>query len=83
MLNAQRELDTDVIREVLLLSKNVYRAYQKAPAALKRQYLGLFWEKFLVEDKEIVEAVPSRLIRDLQRENEVIISTTRPARRLL
>jgi hypothetical protein len=74
-INDQRECDTDVIREVLVLSNNIYWAYQKAPVALKRQYLGLFWEQFLVEDKEIVEAVPSRLIRDLQQANDVILGS--------
>ena len=74
-LNSQRECDTEVIREVLLLSHNVYQAYKNAPVALKRQYLGLFWETFHVEDKEIVNAVPSRLIRDLQQQNDVILSS--------
>lgn len=75
VLNGQRDCDTDVIREVLALTTDVYRAYQKAPVALKRQYLGLFWERFLVEDKEIVKAVPSRLIRDLQEQHKVILSS--------
>lgn len=79
VLNSQRDCDTEVIREILLLSRNVYEAYKKAPAALRRQYLGLFWEEFLVEDKEIVRAVPSRLIRDLQQQRDVILSSSRRA----
>jgi DNA invertase Pin-like site-specific DNA recombinase len=74
-LASERECNTDVIREVLRLSGNVYEAYKNAPDALKRQYLGLFWEQFRVQDREVVEAVPSRLIRDLQREREVILSS--------
>jgi DNA invertase Pin-like site-specific DNA recombinase len=74
-LNSQRECDIEVIREVLAMTKDVYRAYQKAQIALKRQYLGLFWERFVVEDRDIVEAVPSRLIRELQEKQSVILST--------
>jgi hypothetical protein len=53
----------------------VYEAYKKAPNALKRQYLGLFWEQFLVQDKEIVKAVPTRMIRVLQQQREVILGS--------
>jgi site-specific DNA recombinase len=74
-LDSQRECDTEVVRQVLNLSCNVYDAYKKAPDALKRQYLGLFWDRFLVRDRKIVEAIPTELIRLLQKENEVILST--------
>jgi len=74
-LDSQREFDTDLIRTVLALTTNIHQAYQKAPVALKRQYLGLFWERFVVEDREIVEAIPSRLIRDLQAQHPVILSS--------
>lgn len=78
-LNSQRDFDTDVIREVLALTTDIFRAYQKAPAALKRQYLGLFWERFLVQDREIVKAVPSRLIRELRGQQSVILSSNKRA----
>ena len=64
-LDSQRECDTDVVRQVLQLSQNIYEAYKKAPAALKRQYLGLFWDRFLVRDRQIVEAIPTQLFRVL------------------
>lgn len=79
VLNSQRDCDTEVIREVLALTQDVYGAYQKAPVALKRQYLGLFWERFVVQDREIVEAIPSRIIRDLQEQQTVILSSIRCA----
>jgi site-specific DNA recombinase len=75
VLNDQRECDTEAIREVLSLATDVQRAYQKARVALKRQYLGLFWEQFIVENREIIAVVPSRLIRDLQEHHEVILSS--------
>jgi DNA invertase Pin-like site-specific DNA recombinase len=74
-LDSQRECDSEVIREVLRLSKDVYEAYKEAPAALKRHYLGLFWAQFLVQDREIVDAVPSRLIGLLQQQHDVILSS--------
>jgi site-specific DNA recombinase len=72
-LENQRELDIDVIQEVLKLSRNIYHAYKTAPYELKRQYLGLFWDKFLVKDKRIIKAIPTKLIRGLLKEKKVII----------
>jgi hypothetical protein len=72
VLDSQRECDTDVVRSVLHLSRNIYEGYKTAPYALKRQYLGLFWDRFVVRDREIVEAAPTELIRALEAEKEVI-----------
>jgi DNA invertase Pin-like site-specific DNA recombinase len=74
-LNDQRDLHIDVIAEVIKLSRNIYEAYKTAPYELKRQYLGLFWERFLVRDKEMVEAIPAKLITALQKEQKVRLSS--------
>jgi len=74
-LNDQKEFDVDVITEVVKLSRDIYKAYKTAPYELKRQYLGLFWEKFLVQDKKIVRAIPTKLISVLQREQRVRLSS--------
>ena len=42
---------------------------------MKHQYIGLFWEKLLIQDRSIVEAVPFRLVQVLQQEQKVIISS--------
>lgn len=64
-LEAQRDYDISVIEEVLKLSRNIYKAYIQAPFELKRQYLSIFWEKFLVQDRMIVEAMPTFLMKEL------------------
>ncbi|MCA9730921.1 MAG: recombinase family protein [Deferribacteres bacterium] len=72
-LDAQRQIDIDVIEGVLKLTRNIYKAYKDAPYDLKRQYLGLFWEKFLIQDKEIVEAIPTKYVAALLEKKQVII----------
>jgi len=72
-LDVQQEIDLDVLQEVLRMSRDIYSAYRSASHELKRLYLGLFWEKFLVQDKKIVQAIPTELIRALQHEQKVII----------
>ncbi|MEN6520057.1 MAG: recombinase family protein [Armatimonadota bacterium] len=73
-LDAQQDIDIDVVQEILRLSRNIYKAYLKAPQELKRQYLALFWDKFLIQDKKIVKAIPTDLVLALQQEQKVIIS---------
>lgn len=72
-LDDQHNIDMDTLRIVLDFCKNVYKTYIKASATAKRHYLSFFWEKFLVEDKHIVKAVPTKLISDLLKERSVII----------
>jgi site-specific DNA recombinase len=74
-LNNQRAHDIDLIQELLKLTRNVYQAYKAAPYELKRHYLELFWDKFLIQDKKIVQAIPTMLIKTLMKEKSVIISS--------
>jgi len=62
-IDEQREIDVDVARETLLLARDIYGAYKKAPYELKRLYLSLFWNKFLVKNKKIIKAEPTELIK--------------------
>jgi len=73
-LENQKECDIDVIREIIKLTHNIYKTYKTAPPLLKRQYLGLFWDRFLVQDRKIVRSIPTKLIQVLQKEKKVIIS---------
>jgi len=72
-IESQHSFDIEVIEEVLKLTRNIYKAYKTAPYELKRQYLSLFWEKFLVQDKKIIKAIPTALVQALIKERKVII----------
>jgi site-specific DNA recombinase len=72
-IEGQREYDIDIIQDVLTLARNIYRGYKTAPYELKRQYLGLFWERFHVQNKKIIKAIPTKLIEILLKNKKVII----------
>lgn len=74
-LEGQREYNIDIIEEVLRLSRDVYSAFLQASPDLKRRYISIFWQKFLVQDKQIIEAIPTAGIQALFKKQEVIIST--------
>jgi site-specific DNA recombinase len=73
-LETKRTYDIDLIQEVLKLTRNIYQAYKAAPYELKRHYLELFWEKFIVQDRKIIEAIPAKLFQVLSTEREVLIN---------
>lgn len=70
-LENKHEVDIDTARGVLMLSKNIYKAYKKAPYEIKRLYLGFFWDKFLVRNRKIVKAKPTELIEVLLRNKKI------------
>ena len=72
-LENRRQLDIEGIREILSLTRNTHETYIEASKPLKRLYLGLFWQKFLVRDKKIIKAIPTDLIQNLIEERKVII----------
>jgi len=75
-LEHKHNIDIDVVRQILALTRNIGESYKKASPEVKRLYLSLFWEGFWVKDKQIVEAKPTQLIQKLVEEKAVIISTT-------
>lgn len=62
---AQREIDIETVRKVLLLSRNIYQGYITSPYEIKRLYLSFFWDGFYVRNKRIVQANPTMLIKAL------------------
>ncbi len=64
-LERSKNIKVDIIQKVILLARNIGEAYEKAPPELKKVYLSLFWEKFEVADKKLVNSTPSSIIRAL------------------
>ena len=64
-LNGSRGSNIKEMEQLLLLSRDIRKAFAEAPHELKRTYLALFWEKIVVKDRRIVEAVPTLLFRSV------------------
>jgi site-specific DNA recombinase len=62
-LNDTRANNIQEMEQLLLLSRDIYRAFKEAPYELKRNYLALFWDRIEVKDKKILEATPSLLFQ--------------------
>ena len=70
-LREQHNNDMDILAEAVRLMRSVPLAYQKAPHELKRQYLCLFFDKILVENKRIVKVLLTPLVQNLIRKQKV------------
>ena len=64
-LDGSRGSNIKEMEQLLLLSRDIRKAFAEAPHELKRTYLALFWEKIVVKDRRIVEAVPTLLFRSV------------------
>lgn len=65
-LDRSKNLKMDVIQEVLALIRNIGATYKKASPELKKLYLGLFWDKFMVAEKKVQEARKSPIVSSLE-----------------
>jgi DNA invertase Pin-like site-specific DNA recombinase len=72
----ESNLDMSLIEETLALTKDIYKTYKNAPDALKRHYLRFFYEGFVVDNKEIVEANPTPIFNALKNANMARLRTT-------
>jgi len=61
-LSRSRNIKVDVIQRVLSLIRDLGKTYENARPDLQRLYLGLFWKRFVVSDRKIIEATPSELV---------------------
>lgn len=68
----QRNVDVDTMRNILALARDIHGSYIKAPDAIKRLYLALFWDGLWIKDKTIIKAKPTQLIENLIKEKQVI-----------
>jgi hypothetical protein len=56
---AARRLDTNALRDVLVLARDIPSSYGDAPPTLKRRYLEFFFQELVVRNRKIVRVVPS------------------------
>ena len=58
-IQKNKEINIDMTREVIGLTKNIYETYKKATSELRRLLLGFFWDRFEVSEGIIIRSVRS------------------------
>lgn len=64
-LAANHERSLKVVQRLMALAQDIGQAYHDAEPVLKRFYLGLFWERFIVKKGKIINAILSPEVKDL------------------
>ncbi len=72
-LENQRNVDVNLIDEVLALTRNIYQTYLDAPPNLKRHYLKFFFEAIYIDGKKIAKVVETPIFSTLRRQHHIII----------
>jgi len=65
-LNRTKEINIGAFEELADFAKDVYSAYKNNGYNVQRKYLGFFWDRFIVEGRQIIEARPTLLFQALQ-----------------
>src|SRR3989344_2025535 len=65
--SANHEKSIKTVQRLMALAQNIRMAYHDAEPSLKRFYLGLFWEKFLVKKGKVTKAILAEEVKDLIR----------------
>ncbi len=64
-LQRSNDVDVDMTREIMLLTKDIHSTYIESSPELKRLLLDFFWDKFEVTDGVIIKSHPSTLFNEL------------------
>lgn len=65
-LERSRNIKVDIIQQVLAMVRDIGASYEKASPELKRLYLGLFWDRFEAESRQITKATKSPIIQAVE-----------------
>jgi hypothetical protein len=60
-----KEINVDMTKEIIGLTKNIYETYQKSSPKLKRLLLSFFWDRFEIAEGVIINYIPSVLFTQL------------------
>lgn len=63
----------ETIKELVGLARDIKGTYQKADKYMKRNYIKLFFSKFVVENGQIVEAIPSKDLAPLIQNGKITV----------
>ncbi len=65
------DVNIDIAEEIIKFTTNIYQSYQKADQHIKRQYLGLFWDRFYLQDGVIIKTCPTLLFEELTKLEQI------------
>jgi len=75
-VDTEGKLDMPFIEEMVSLTKGIFRTYKSSPDPLKKQFLRLFYETIVIDNKAITKAQPTPIYDALFSANMVRLLNT-------
>lgn len=73
VLEVKRQDHTKMFEGLVRLANNVQTAYEISPPEVKRMYLNIFWDRFEIENRKIIKAVPSKGVAALINDKKITL----------
>lgn len=74
-LGKEKEVNVDVVSEILSFTKDIYNVYMRAPETLQNKFIGFFFDRFEVQNELIIKYCYSPLFEALIQEKAVFYKT--------
>lgn len=58
-----RRIQIEGFAEIAEFTRNIYKVYKEGSYKAKRLCLGFFWEKFIIQDRQLQDAIPTPLFQ--------------------
>jgi site-specific DNA recombinase len=76
-----RNLNVDQVQEMMNFVNNIYSVYILSSDAVKKQYLGLFFDKLTVSNKKITKPILNPLFNSLVKAEKAYYKTQKPSQK--
>lgn len=70
-----KEVNVDIVSEILAFTKDIYNVYMRSPVALQKKFIGFFFERFEIKDAVIIKTCYSHIFEELIRLNAMAYNT--------
>ena len=72
-LEARRNVDVNIVEQILAMTRNISQTYLDAPSHLKLHYIRFFFDKIYVRDKKINKVIETPIFKALRKEHQLIL----------
>lgn len=72
----KRQDNAEIFEQLICLTEGIDKAYRIASPKRKRAFIDLFWDKIIIENREIKKAVPTKLFRAMLTQGDITAKGT-------
>lgn len=78
-MGEKREANVTLFESLVRLAHDLPKAYRESTPQVKMMYLGVFWDHFVLKDKAIIKAVPSKIVISMVNDGLISFNGNNPS----